>query len=81
MPECRLCEADFIHSVTIYLKTDVTASIHSENYLLRIFAYMDRRTGKRTLIKIQDEVETLPEWVKQFYRIRCEADGIVFPRK
>ena len=81
MPECRLCEADFIHSVTIYLKTDVTASIHSENYLLRIFAYMDRRIGKRTLIKIQDEVEALPEWVKQFYRIRCEADGIVFPRK
>ena len=29
----------------------------------------------------EDEVEKLPEWVKQFYRIRCEADGIIFPPK
>ena len=78
MPNCILCEADFIHSLTIYLKTDIATSLSSDNYLLRVFAYMDRRVGKRTLIKIKDEVDALPEWVKQFYRIRCEADGIVF---
>jgi len=39
---------------------------------------MDRRVGKRTLIKIKDDVEKLPDWVKQFYQIRCEADSIVF---
>ena len=81
MPNCTLCEADFINSLTTYLKTDITTSLHSENYLLRVFAYMDRRVGKRTLIKIKDEVEKLPEWVKQFYQIRCQADGIVFPPK
>ena len=81
MPEGKLCETDFINAVTIYLKTDIATSLHSDNYLLRVFAYMDRRVGKRTLVKIQDEVEKLPEWVKQFYRIRCEADGIVFPPK
>ena len=78
MPEGTLCEGDFINSVTIYLKTDVATALRSDNYLLRVFAYMDRRVGKRTLVKIQGEVEDLPEWVKQFYRIRCEADGIVF---
>ena len=81
MPECKLCDADFINSLTIYLKTDITTALHSENYLLRVFAYMDRRAGKRTLVKIKDEVEKLPEWVKQFYRLRCEADGIVFQPK
>lgn len=81
MPDCTLCEADFINSLTIFLKTDIAASLHSDNYLLRVFAYMDRRVGKRTLLKIKDEVEKLPEWVKQFYRLRCEADGIVFPTK
>ena len=81
MPECKLCDADFINSLTIYLKTDITTSLNSDNYLLRVFAYMDRRVGKRTLIKIKDEVEKLPEWVKQFYQIRCKADGIVFPSK
>ncbi len=77
MGECKLCDADFIHSLTIYLKTDIAAALHSDNYLLRIFAYLDRRVGKRTLIKIKDEVEALPEWVQQFYQLRCEAEGIV----
>ena len=72
MPECVLCDANFIDSVTVFLKTDIAASLQSDNYLLRIFAYVDRRVGKRTLVKIRDEVEKLPEWVKQFYQIRCE---------
>ena len=81
MPECTLCEADFLSALTVYLKTDIATSLNSDNYLLRVFAYMDRRVGKRTLIKIKDDVEKLPDWVKQFYRIRCEADGIISPPK
>ena len=81
MPEGKLSETDFIKAVTTYLKTDVATALCSPNYLLRVFAYMDRRVGKRTLVKIKDEVEKLPDWVKQFYQIRCEEDGIVFPPK
>ena len=81
MGEGKLCDADFINSLTIYLKTDIAEALYSDNYLLRVFAYMDRRVGKRTLMKIRDDVEKLPEWVRQFYRIRCEADGITFPPK
>ena len=77
MSECTLCEVNFIDSVTVFLKTDIAASLQSDNYLLRVFAYMDRRVGKRTLVKIRDDVEKLPEWVKQFYRIRCEAEGLI----
>lgn len=76
MPNCVLCESDFINSITVYLNQDVLSSLNPDNYILRILAYMDRRVGKRTLLKIKDEVETLPEWVKQFYRIRCEAEGL-----
>lgn len=74
MPQCTLCDGNFINAVTCYLKTDITSALHSDNYILRIFAYMDRRVGKRTLIKIKEEVEALPTWVKQFYHIRCEAE-------
>jgi len=77
MPECILCNKDFIYSITVYLKTDIAASLRSDNYLLRVFAFMDRRVGRRTLLRIREEVEKLPDWVKQFYRIRCEAEGIV----
>lgn len=76
LPNCTLYEEDFIEAITVYLKTNIKDSLSSENYLLRIFAYMDRRVGKRTLIKIKDEVGVLPEWVRQFYRIRCEAEGL-----
>ncbi len=76
MIEGTLCEADFINSITDYLNTNIESALYSDNYLLRVFAYMDRRTGKRTLIKIKEDVENLPEWVKQFYYIRCEAEGI-----
>ena len=76
MPECTLCEADFLSALTVYLKNDIAASLCSDNYLLRIFAYLDRRVGKRTLARIKDDVDTLPEWVKQFYQIRCEAEGV-----
>ncbi len=79
MPECILCNTDFINSISSYLKSDIMTSLYSDNYLLRVFAYMDRRIGKRTLINIRDEVDNLPGWVKQFYQLRCEADGIVFP--
>ena len=78
IPDGILCEKDFIQSLTIYLKTDIATSLQSDNYLLRVFAYMDRRVGKRILVKIKDEVDQLPEWVKQFYQIRCEVEGIVF---
>lgn len=78
MPECFLRDYDFVRSVTIYLNTDITSALHSDNYLLRIFAYMDRRVGKRTLVKIKEEAEKLPEWVRQFYDLRCEAERIHF---
>lgn len=76
MPDCVLCEGDFINAITVYLKTDIASALVSDNYIIRAFALLDRRTGKRTLAKIKDEVEFLPEWVKQFYRIRCEAERI-----
>ena len=35
MPEGKLCEMDFINSITIILKTDIASSLTSDNYLLR----------------------------------------------
>ena len=77
MPQGTLCHNDFLDAVTTYLKIDIPTALSSDNYILRAFTYLDRRVGKRTLIKIKDDVEALPEWVKQFYRIRCEAEGIL----
>lgn len=76
MPEGTLCETDFIYSASAYVNTDISEALESENYLLRVFAFMDRRMGKRTLIKIREEAEKLPDWVRKFYVLRCDAEGI-----
>ena len=76
MQQGTLCHHDFLEAVTTYLKIDIATALNSDNYILRVFAYMDRRVGKRTLIKIEEDAEALPEWVKQFYFIRCEAEGL-----
>ena len=76
MKNCTLCEADFIYAMTLFLKTDIEHSLNSDNYLLRAFAFMDKRVGKRTLLKIKEEVSALPKWVQEFYKLRCEAESI-----
>lgn len=78
MPEGKLCEADFIASASAYVNTDIAEALASENYLLRVFAYMDRRVGKRTLLKIGEEARKMPEWVRRFYEMRCDAEGLKF---
>jgi len=80
MPEGKLCEADFIAAASAYVNTDVAAALCSENYLFRVFAFMDRRVGKRTLVKIREEAEKMPEWVRRFYTLRCDAEGIELPQ-
>ena len=59
-----------------YLRTPVQASIRSDNPLLRMFAIVDRRIGKRTLARLSDSTERQPEWLKPLYRARMRVEGI-----
>lgn len=49
-------------------------ALYSDNYIIQIFAILDRRIGKRTLRKIKKEeiYQSYPFWVKQFYELRLE---------
>lgn len=44
---------DFFLAATEYLQLSIKDAFESENYLIKVFAIMDRRVGKRTLDKIQ----------------------------
>ena len=68
-------DGEFCEALECYRNQDIENSIHSLNPIVRMFAILDRRVGKRTLGKIKGEVENLPEWVKRFYNLRCEAEG------
>ncbi len=71
-------EMNFLEAAVTYLNLSVKEALESDNYLIRVFAVMDRRLGKRTLQLIADAGEYLsyPSWVRQFYELRLHVCGI-----
>lgn len=56
-------------------------SLNSENAIVRMFAILDRRVGKRRLTKLVERISDEPKWLQRFYMIRFEAEGIIIPEK
>ena len=54
----------------------IEASLSSENPIVRIFALLDRRLGKRRLAALEETMEQELDWVRPFYRLRMEAEGL-----
>lgn len=69
---CTYYEMDFLSAATDFLQMSIKDSLKSDNYIIRVFAILDKRLGKRTLqtIREEDKYKMLPEWVKQFYELR-----------
>lgn len=70
--EGTLSEWDFLQAATEFLQMPISSALKSDNCLIRVFAIMDRRVGKRTIKQIQDSeiYKTYPEWAQQFYKLR-----------
>ncbi len=54
----------------------IEESLKSENLLVRIFAILDRRVGKRRLRLMKETMVNEPETFREFYAIRAKAEGI-----
>lgn len=54
----------------------IEKSLYSENMLIRIFAILDRRIGKRRLRNLKETISPEPDIFQLFYNIRIEAEGI-----
>ena len=55
----------------------IEKSLVSENPLVRIFAILDRRVGKRRLLALEESMEQELDWVRAFYVIRMQAEGLI----
>lgn len=66
----------FSQVIKFYMNNPIEKCIYSENAMVRMFAILDRRVGKRTLQKLKEDVDKQPQWLKQFYAIRFEAENI-----
>ncbi len=78
-PLCERTEykdSEFADALGEYRNQDIKCSIQSDNPIVRMFAVLDRRLGKRTLEKLKDTLAEQPEWLKQFYILRFEAENL-----
>lgn len=64
------------YAIEQYLSMDVQDAIRSDHAVIRMFAVVDRRIGKRTLMSIVNQVEEQPKWLQFFYKLRLDVEGI-----
>ena len=70
-------DKEFCEALDVYRNQDIASSISSPNPLIRMFAVLDRRIGKRTLEKLYTTIDSNPEWLQKFYLLRLNAVKIL----
>lgn len=66
----------FYHAFDLFDNQSIEESLSSDRLLVRIFALMDRRVGKRRLAAMRDAMEQADEVTRRFYDIRMRAEGL-----
>lgn len=69
-------QRDFYAAFQEFDNQRIEASLSSKNPIVRIFALLDRRVGKRRLAALEDTMERELDWVRPFYLLRVEAEGV-----
>lgn len=67
---------EFCEALTVYRAQEIQKSLSSENPLVRMFAVLDRRVGKRSLEKLKETLPNQPAWLRDIYGLRLCAEGI-----
>lgn len=55
---------------------NIDKSLSSDNLIVRIFAILDRRVGKRRLISMRNFMEDQPSVFQELYAIRVHHEGL-----
>lgn len=66
----------FYQPLMKYSSLSIDEAIHSEHIVTRAFSMLDRRLGKRRLLRMQLSSDTHP-LIIQFYQLRCAVEGII----
>lgn len=70
-------ERDFYDAFQRFDNQSIEKSLQSENLIIRIFAILDRRVGKRKLLQMQTTIQNDPINFQTFFAIRVEAEGLL----
>lgn len=69
-------DGEFCDALEQYRNQSIQESICSNDPLVRMFAVLDRRIGKRTITNIINKGDIQPQWLQYFYNLRFEAENI-----
>ena len=67
-------DEEFCMALEKYRNQAVRESLQSGDPLVRMFAVLDRRIGKRTLNQLRKELDKQPPWLRQLYVLRITAE-------
>ena len=70
-------DGEFSRALAECRKQPIEESVNSDDPLVRMFAVLDRRVGKRTLLKLKETADQQPEWLRAFYDLRFEAENMI----
>ena len=74
-------DEEFCEALTAYRNQPISQSLRADDPLVRMFAVPDRRVSKRALAAIQQTVSAQPEWMKPFYTLRLQPEGLGQPER
>lgn len=69
-------DEEFCDALAAYRNQPIAGSVGSADPLVRMFALLDRRCGKRTLARLAPEMTAQPVWLQALYQLRCAAEGV-----
>ena len=69
-------QRDFYMAFQRFDNQSIESSLTDENPIIRVFALLDRRLGKRRLAALEETMEQELDWVRPFYLLRMEAEGL-----
>lgn len=69
-------DEEFCDALKEYRNQEISESINSINPLIRMFAVLDRRVGKRTLVNLKATPDNQPQWLWDLCVLRLLAEGV-----
>lgn len=72
-----LVNAVFYNAFAEFDDQDIEMSLNSANLIVRIFAVLDRRVGKRRLTLMKKTIQEKSDTFQEFFAIRAKAEGLL----
>ena len=69
-------DGEFADALEIYRNSDIKACLSSDDPIVKMFALLDRRAGKRTLDAMADTIAGGPEWLIKVYEFRMDPERV-----